>query len=459
MEEKETTLEDLITSKEIDKAKGLFSENGKRITAAREQYDKSKHAIMKRVDKVIIKGEGETATRETIKQWKLPITYQKKIVQAAVAFLVGKPIKIVQDSDETTDDVYKTLIDLREEMRMKAKDQKCAEIMFSETECVKLFVPFTDEDKTTTKIKCLLLSASKGDELYSYFDEYGTLKAFARGYETKKSNITVSHFDIYTAESNHACKREGTTAWDVETKPNALKKIPVVIYNQDAPEWADVQELIERREWLTSKRADTNDYSADPVLVLTADALPTLPDKQAVGKVVHLKGQGAKAEYLFPQMSVDMVANEKEDLKELIHYLTDTPDLTQDKMSSLGLTSGKAIEMAFYGSILKAMSKQGYFEEMIDREISILKAYIKNVMKASDISGKFTKNIDALETSIVFGNPLPDDYLDTITLLSTAVGGKAIMSVESAVSKNPLVTDPTEEMNRLKVDNIDETEI
>lgn len=451
------TIEELLADNEVDTVKGLFTENFKRVKKAREEYDKTKHAINKRKNKKIKLKDGST---DWITQWKLPITYQKKIVQAAVAFLVGKPIKIVQESDKSTDDVYKTLIDLREDMRMKAKDQETAALMFSETECVKLFVPFVDENnKAQARIKCLLLSASKGDEIYTLFDEYGSLKALGRGYETISEQITTYHFDIYRADFNYTCTRSTGNSWTVVPKKNELGKIAAVIYSQNAPEWDDVQELIERREWLTSKRADTNDYSADPVLVLTADHLPTLPEKQEAGKVVHLKGAGAKAEYLFPQMSVDMVAKEVEDLKELIHYLTDTPDLSMDKMSSLGLTSGKAIEMAFYGALLKAFGKQGYFEEMIDREISILKAFIKNVLKANDLSGNSKKNVDSLETSIVFGNPLPDDYLDTINLLSTAVGGKAIMSVETAVSKNPLVIDATEEMERLKEDNIADTEI
>lgn len=439
----------LIGRKDIDQAKSLFTNNTDRIQKARKQYEKKSHVINDRTDKQITLKDGNI---EKIKQWKLPLTYQKKIVQSAVAFLLGKPIKIIQESDDKSDIIFKELISLRDSMRMKSIDQECAKIMFSETECVKLFVPFVDENNPTeAKLRCVLLSASKGDRIFTKYDEYGTLEAFARGYDVKVGEADEEHLDIYTAEVIYKCIKGST--WEVATEDNKLKKIPATIYDQDAPEWDDVQELIERREWLTSKRADTNDYSADPILVLTADALPSLPEKEAAGKVIHLKGAGAKAEYMFPQMSVDMVANEKEDLKELIHYLTDTPDLSMDKMSSLGLTSGKAIEMAFYGAILKAMGKQGYFEEMIDRELNILKAFLKNIVH---VDKKLA--IDELETSIVFGNPLPDDFLDKINMLSTAVGGKAIMSVATAVGQNPLIQDAAFEIEELKKDNIDNLE-
>jgi SPP1 family phage portal protein len=160
-------------------------------------------------------------------------------------------------------------------------------------------------------------------------------------------------------------------------------------------------------------------------------------------------GIGGKASYLVPQMSVDMVKNEKEDLKELIHYLTDTPDLSMEKMTSMGLTSGKAIEMAFFGALLKAMGSHGYYEEMIDRENSILKAFIGKVID----TGK-EQAAKKLEVSLEFGNPLPDNLEDIINMLSTSTAGKATMSQETAVALNPLVTDAKEEMTRISNEEV-----
>lgn len=440
-------LTELIALGDITKVKALFKERSEIVEESIKQYDVATHVIMDRADKKI-------KNDEVITSWNLPIAYQKKIVQSAVAFLLGKPITIKQESDGT-DEVFKVLTDIFKSMRMPAKDQENARIMLSETESAKLFVPYKDgsidsEEKLkvagVAKLKCILLARSLGDILHTLFDEFGVLKAVGRAYNVQVEGKKIEHFDIYTDEIIYYSKKTGT-GWTTEEKPNLIKKIPIVYYlhPDGKPEWSDVQKLIERREWLTSTRADNNDRSGDPILVLEGE-VESLPEAKTVGKVVQM-GVGGKASYLVPQMSVDMVANEKEDLKELIHYLTDTPDLSMDKMSSLGLTSGKAIEMAFFGALLKAMSRHGYFEEMKDREISIVKAFIENVSYASDstIKGQLVN----LETSIEFGNPLPDNTEDLINMLSTSTSGKAIMSQKRAVELNPLVKDSDAEMAQI----------
>lgn len=439
---------ELINSNDIEKAKAKFKNRTKVVDESIKQYNVETHDIMEREDKPLKDGKKE-------KTYKLPISYQKKITQSAVAFLVGKPILIKQES-EGTDEVFKVLTDIFKSMRMPAKDQENARLMLSETESAKLFVPYNNGELLADKmkgasLKCVLLAKSLGDTLHTLFDEFGVLIAVAREYKIPSDGKFIDNFDIYTDEKIYYSERKGAN-WEVTEKTNFIGKIPIAFYlhPDGKPEWSDVQKLIERREWLTSTRADNNDRSGDPILVLEGD-VESLPEAKTIGKVVQM-GIGGKASYLVPQMSVDMVANEKEDLKELIHYLTDTPDLSMDKMSSLGLTSGKAIEMAFFGALLKAMSRHGYFEEMKDREISIVKAFIENVAYASDsnIKGQLAK----LETSIEFGNPLPDNTEDLINMLSTSVNGKAIMSQKRAVELNPLVKDADLEVIQINSESI-----
>lgn len=439
MKQEEKDLIELINSGEIDKAIAKFNNRSEIVDESLKEWNVKDHKIMERSNKMLESGS-------IVDSWNIPIAYQKKIVQSAVAFLFGKPIRIKQES-KNTDNAFKTLNDLRKDMRMSAKDQENARLMKSETESAKLFVEYRDPkaDKADlskpNQVKCILVAKSLGDTIHTMFDEFGVLTAFGRRYKVKEGNKEIDHFDIYMAENIYFSKKINS-AWEVETKQNIIQKIPVVYYKQDLPEWSDVQILIERRENLTSRRADNNDRSGDPILVLEGNVV-SLPDAKSVGKVVQLD-PGGKASYLVPQMSVDMVKDEKEDLKELIHYLTDTPDLSMDKMSSLGLTSGKAIEMAFFGALLKAMSNHGYFEEMIDREISILKAFIGKVINTG-----MEIEVNNLETSIEFGNPLPDNIEDIINMLSTATGGKAIMSQKTAVEKNPLVTDADAENKQI----------
>lgn len=440
------TLVDLIDKKDINTVKGKFNNRAAIVDKSLLEWETDTHEIMNRQDKVLDDGT-------KVHQWKLALSYQKKIVQSAMAFLFGKPVKIKQESTGT-DDIYDTLMKLRKQMRMPSKDQENCRYMKSETESAKLFVPFRNgemlkEDLAKAglvSVKCILLSKSQGDELYTLFDQYKVLQAFGRGYKTKEDDKEIDHFDIYTAEWLYYCvNRSGS--WDVDKQKNLIGKIPVVYYSQDQSEWHDVQPLIYRRETLTSKRADNNDYSGDAILVVEGEA-QSLPDKKDTGKVVQVS-TGGKVYYLYPQMAIDLVKDEKEDLKYLIHYLTDTPDLSMENMATMGQDSGKALEMRFFGALLKAMGQYEYFQEMIDRENSILKAFIGKVIDISKAN-----QVDKLELSYEFGNPLPDNFADLVDMLSTATGGKPIMSQQTAVEQNPLITDAVSENEKLKEENI-----
>lgn len=446
MAEEDKDLITLLAEGNIEKAKSKFTDRQDKVRKALSQWNIEEHAIMDRPDKTLIKGD-------IVESWNIPIAYQRKIVQSAVAFIYGKPVKLKQES-QGTDKAFRHILDLRKEMRMPAKDQKCAEIMKSETECIKLFVPYRDSgaDKTDltkpNSVKCILLAKSLGDIIGVSFDSYGVLRAVKREYKVQSGNKQIDHFDVYTAEYIYYCDKVSGT-WVVNQQVNILGKIPMVWFMQEDPEWAIVQRLIERREYLTSARADNVDRTGDPILVLEGGKPVSLPDAKTTAKVVVLP-VGGKASYLVPQMSTDMVKDEKEDLKELIHYLTDTADLSI-KSSTLGQDSGKALQMRYFGPLLKAMAQYGYYEEMHDREINILKECITKII---DTSSAMEAEVKKLIVSVEFGNPLPDNTEEYVTMLSGATGGKPTISQKLAVELNPLVKDADAEYKQINQENL-----
>ncbi|PSR54170.1 hypothetical protein AHMF7605_11875 [Adhaeribacter arboris] len=441
--------QELLEAKNIDSLRSGFVTREKVVEDSLKQYQIAEHQVMKRQDKIIKKADGAT---ENVKQWKLPVPYQKKIVELAVAFLFGKPVQLVQQS-EGTDEVFGYLTDLWKDMRQNARNRELARTLFSETEVARLFFPqtedpLTDENKSkpgVVKVRSMLLAKSLGDTLYTLFDSYGALQAFGRGYLVMEGEKEVEHFDVYQAKNIIYCTKKDD-GWEVETKANPIGKIPASYYKQAQTEWADVQPLIERYEYLGSRRADVNDYSADPILILKG-IVQSLPGKDEVGRVVELDGPGADASYLTPQMAVEMVKQERENLKEDIQFFTDTPDISLEKMATIGTTSGKAMELLFFQALLKAMRKHELFEEMIDREINIIKAFITTFVDTNPTIAQQAKN---LKVGIEFGNPLPDSFEDVLNMLNLATGGKAIMSQKTAVSQNPLVKDADTEYSQLQ---------
>jgi SPP1 family phage portal protein len=430
----------LLIAGMVDEAKALFSTRKDKVEAAMDQWNVAQHKVHERPKKYM-----DDSTE--VPQAKLPLPYQKKIVQSAVAFLFGKPVKLIQLS-EGTDKAFKLIDDLWTEMRMASKNRKNARTVFSQTASAKLFVEYKDPEageKEFNSVKCILLSKDQGNDLYYKKDQYGVMLSIARGYSSKAGDQTTEHFDAYFTDTVLKCRKVDGT-WSVIPENNLSKKIPISYYEQDQTEWDDVQDLIERLEMLISKRADNNDYTADAILVLTGD-VESLPGKDETGKVVKLTGENASAQYLSPQMAMDMVKDERTTLNDYILYFTDTPDLSSDQLKSIGQDSGKALEMKFFPALLKAMDKLEVFEEMTDREINILKAFVGNVI---DVSPTMKKELKELKIGYQFGNPLPDNVKDMLEMLSTAVGGKPIMSQKTAVDLNPLVKDSDAENIQIK---------
>jgi len=442
---------DLILAGDIDKVKPKFKERTEIVDKAISQYNIEGHEINNREDKYA----DRNGVKVKVPQAKIPIPYQKKIVMAAKYFLFGKPVKLIQES-KGTDNAFALIEELWKDMRNDSKNREVAELLFSETECAKLFVEYRDPSITdpeilkkpgTVKVKCLVLARSKGDTLFTLFDEFGVLKAIARGYKVSVESKEVEHFDIYTAGYTFLCVKPDNKNWDVEPIENKIKKIQLVYYCQGASEWHDVQPAIETREMLTSRRSDNNVATGDPILLL--EGMPiSLPDRAETAKVVILD-QGGKASYLSPQMAIDMVKDEREDLDHIIYYMTDTPDF--DKLKSIDQRSGEAMKMMFFNTILKSLGKQEVFAEMLDREINILKAFITNIIDVSDSMAKEIKN---LRISFEFGNPLPDNVEGLIDMLATATGGKAVLSQKSAVGLNPLVKDAVQEMKDIDSESL-----
>lgn len=430
----------LLLAGQVDEAKALFATRADKVDEALKQWNVATHVVNDRKQKFLDSGE-------EISQNKLPIPYQKVIVKSAVAFLYGKPLRLIQKS-KGTDEAFALLQNLWEEMRMASLDRKNARTLFSQTVAAKLFLPYKDDESDSENTaKCVLLSKKNGDTLYTKKDMYGVMKCIARGYTVTINNEPVEYFDAYFKDIIIYCKKMNGI-WSVESKPNLVKKIPISYYEQEDPEWHDVQALIERYEMLTSKKADNNDYTGDAILVVTGD-VDSLPGKDETGKVVKLTGENASAKYLAPEMAIDMVKEEKTSLKELIHYCTDTPDLTTDQLSSLGQDSGKALVMRFFPAILKAMDKEEIFAEMVDREINILKAMIANVLNIN-----MAAQIKNLKVGFEFGNPLPDNIKEIVTMLTEAAGGKPIISQKTAVTLNPLVKDADTENTQIESESM-----
>lgn len=447
MEENEN-FDQLLESGDVDRLKGQMTNNSKRVIEALKNYDLEKHKINEGPNEKPL-GDGDS-----VKIWKLGIPIQKKIVQSTVAFLVGKPIRLIQES-ENTEEAFEAVSELWKEMRMNSKLADLLTKYYSETECVAMFRPYRDGDadprdvSRPNTVRCRIVALSESEDIYYRFDEYGTLISWARGYKVKTGNgKEVEHFDIETKDFFYNNKKiDGR--WELDKKPNIAKKISMVLFTREEWDSKDVDILIERREKLTSNKAMNNDAMGSPILVLKGK-VETLPDVKQAVKVVEMDPDG-EADYLYPAMSVDLIKEEREDLKEIINYITDTPDFSMDSMKSVATTSGKAIELMFFPAVLKSIRNQIEIEELFDRMMEVIKNLL---VKVNPNNSSLASQMKNLRIKFEFTSPLPENEADLIEMLTTATGGKASLSQEEAALLNPLTKDGASNWEKLKAENI-----
>jgi SPP1 family phage portal protein len=418
-----------------------------------EQYELD-HEILERPDKLI----GSGNSKKKVEVAKLVIPFQKKIVNSATAFLFGRPVKIIKSNPEKEyDDPYDTFTNLWKNLKLDYHNRKLARRLFIETRVAELFyIRIVGEDeaaddpskKAEKKIGVKLLSRSEGDEIYPVWDDYGDMVAFIRKYEYKSGDETYEKVEIYTDKFNYFCTKDGE--WNVKKVANPYGKIPVVWYEQERPEWYDVQTLIDRIEMLLSKNSDANDYFGSPAIV-TKGKLKSAPDKGEVGKFFEIEPTVSEGSiefgdisYLTWDMAPEAIKLEYEILKDLIYSQTSTPDLSFNNVKGIGAISGVAMRFMFWDSILKANDKQEIFGEGLLRRCNIL----KRMLSVYDV--KNNSAVDKLDLSIEFTENLPQNTGELIDMLIAATGGNSIMSRESAVKMNPFVASHEDEMELIK---------
>lgn len=438
--------EKLLAAKDITAVKERMTSRVYDVLLALKEYDTKSHEIMKRPDKEITDKKGKHIRFEPV--WKLPIPYPVFINEIALVFLYGRPVKWTQLS-EGTDEGFKAYQDFIKAVRFDSKIRECKRIAGAETESAMLFRVYRDEDDNTAKCQIRVLAKSKGDEIYTRFDQYGNMLAFAWGYFVKDDGEgTTYHFDVFTKAVIYHCTKKAL-GWEVIEEINFIGKIPVMYFQQEK-EWDGVEALIHREESMASHTADTNDYFADPMLLMAAEIIKNLPEKTEAGKTLYTndkEGVEKAAKYLTWDNASESKQKEFEWLQTQILQKSFTPNITTDSLKALSQLSAKALKTVMMLADIKASKRKESHDELLDRTASLIKAIIGNVL---DVSLK--SQCDSLIVGHEFQEPFGDDIADDLENVIKAVDA-GIMSTETGIELNPLIKDPHRESERIASEN------
>lgn len=432
------------------------------ISKLKGEYDPEGHAVMdltKRPNKKVASKPGQT---KEVPVARLPLSFQKIIVNRAQAFLFTNPVAVKLETEDLTNKDAVTLLEMVKYILKKNKanslNSEIARTLFSQTAVAEYWYPVEDETfwkkflkRTKTdvqagskfRLRCMLFSPFAGDTLYPVFDQYNDMIAFGRGYTIAQDGVKTEYLDLFTPERIRRFKNDKEKGWIVESdQPNILKKIPVVYYSQDETEWSDVQHLIERLETLLSNFSDTNDYFAAP-MVKVKGKVTGFAEKNDTGKVITIS-DGGDASYLTWEQAPDAIKLEIDTLQNFIFSLTQTPDISFKTVQGISNISGIALKLLFLDAYLKAVNKLEVFDEAMARRLSILKGYCTLFNKAIE---KGVSDVD-LEAEIT--PYIPESLKEVVDMLSSATGGRQIISQATAVGMTGLVENVDAELDKIK---------
>ena len=499
---------EIINSEKFEDIYKIFIENkksfgikegGQSYTSeiAKKEFDVSQHSVMvndheNRPDKKIFKPDIDSTTGEprmdestgkpkvtpgTTKVNRVPASFQEIIVGRRNAFLLGNPIKYDATYDEANAK-QKALVDYIYEIddttKMLYKNKEVARKLMSEMEVAELWY-LTEVTETgfwagiaqkigvkkpKLQLKVKIFSPWDGDKLYPLYDAYGDMIAFAREYKLREDSKDVDHFDVYTAEITYKYARR-ENGWEIDTTAksksldgtvisggkliNSAKKIPIIYYRQDRPEWANVQKMIDRIEKLLSNHGDMNDYFGEPILAIFGELIQAI-NKGDSGKILQLS-ENAKASFLALDSPPESIKMEIENLERFIFALSQTPNISFSEMKSLGDLSGVALELMFMDAHLAVMAKEEIFGMGVQRRINLIKAFIGNVLDFS-----LAEASQVVRMNPIFTPYMPKNMKEMIEMIGSAVYSE-VLSKKTATEKledEGFIADAAQEQDRLR---------
>src|SRR5690606_39128902 len=195
----------------------LKSTQKKGVSDAYKEYENVRtirdSQVGKRIDK--------RTKNEVVTVAKIPIPFQRKIVQSASVFLFGQPVKLIpSESNPAWDAIDSLWTDLRISSVLL---DFCKKVK-SETEAAIVVYPVAKEGQEV-KLKTRVLSQDNG-VIYTNFDEYGDLVAFGWEYTSTVNGQEAERLRVWTADQVY--EFDGENMVEEFPKPNLFGKIPVV---------------------------------------------------------------------------------------------------------------------------------------------------------------------------------------------------------------------------------------
>lgn len=303
------------------------------------------------------------------------------------------------------------------------------------------------------KLKCRTYSPMDGTKLYPLFDEFGDMIAMSFEYVVKTSIGDITYFETYTSDRHVKWKQSGSDWEEVEFEngitviSNYLKKIPAIYSYRPTPVYDGLTLLRSEIEYSLSRNSNIIAYNSAPVLKLAGGIEGE--EKKGEGYRIFRVENGGDVSYVSWNQGIESLKYQIEQMLKLYFMQAQMPDISADRMMSLGNIGYDARQTILMDAHLKIGEESGAWIESFERETNVIKAFLRQ------LNPEYDSEMDNVEVEHVITPFIQNDEKAEITKWSSACGGKAVMSQLEAIKNLGISSNPMETLNQIQKEEIE----
>ena len=435
------TIEEILNSTELSVAEKISALREKTIdvpvwngrNGLVQEFDPTKHPVMNKAKypDIITDVGVEEVTRVTCDLQRLAV---KRMTELCCGI---PPKRVYRPENDKQKEIAGYIEAIFDRNRINSLNIERLNMLFAGCEVMTLWYAIDSPNSlygfnSPLKFRCRNFSPMLGDELYPLFDEYGDMIAMSVGYTRKVGRKNVQYFDTYTAEK-HIKYSNASGEWaEVENEDITLGKIPCVYMHRPTPIWEDTSKTVYEIEWVLSRNGNYLRKNSKPLFVVFADDVITYGDEKSENsefKAVMQYPKGSTAQYVTWAQAIENLKFYVNELRSMFFTQLQLPDWSYEKMSQQAL-SGESRKQLFIDAQMKVQDESGRLLEGFDREINVIKAFLKTVLPQS-----YHADIDALKVETKITPFSITDTKETVDMLMTANGGEPIMSQRESIEE------------------------
>lgn len=413
-----------------------------------KDYEPKEHEIVTdtvtRKNKVKTDGSVEKASR-------IYLGLEKLLTRRMTEFTFAIPVKRVYhniEDNETRQSIAKAIEAIYKYARIDAENIRRGNAYYAACEICTIWYAVEKPNslygfRSKFKLKCNTYSPMDGVSLYPLFDERGDMLAMSLEYTKKILDKEITYFETYTANKHYKWKQENNRSWEeVTNEPIVLIKIPAIYAYRDSAIYADLSYIRKEIEYTLSRNSDVIAYNSAPILKV-AGGMQGKEDKGESRRVFRVEN-GGDVSYVSWAQSIEALKYHVETLTNSFWSQSQMPDISFEKMKNLGNIGYDARQTLLTDAHLKVGDEAGNWLELLDRESSIVKAFL------SLMNVQWKEEIDNVDVENIITPFIQNDEKNEIEKLTTANGGKPILSQLESIKALGYSNDPEATLKQIQ---------